>query len=273
MPISSHIHQFVSAPMIALLQSEWQAAKTTLEFIENVGFSSSGNSEESHYGEVKTVTFHYKQPDTGRQMELEIPLLSLIPIPYLQVSEAAFDFGMMIRPRKSGSATSERFISELTSRSTRGKKNLEMNVQVVQAPLPAGLQHLLQQVQTQAQEVAIGQMTLEPTSSPLDFKGEEEVTVKMEVQVFDAQGIPKEGVYIAASYVRVLTDWGSYQPDDFDYSNQKHLHTQEDGKLRFTFTLRKSELGQSTPDHVQVMVQLPPEEDSLHATALVPLTY
>jgi len=132
--------------MLAILQSEWQAARATLDFIEDVGFSDLSEDEESHMGAVKTITFHYKQAGSEQDMELEIPLLSLIPIPYLNISEAQYDMRMMIRPRKSSSASTGSFFSELTSEHSKSRQNLNIQVQLAQASLPSGIQYLLQKV-------------------------------------------------------------------------------------------------------------------------------
>ena len=132
--------------MLALLESEWQAAQATLDFVTSVGFN--GNEEEDNYGEVRTIRFHYEEPNTGQRKEIEVPVLSLVPIPYLKVAEAEFDFGMNLSKSKhqSGGQMIDQFKGELSSSHTAKRKNLSVKVKLNQVRLPQGLQQMLRQV-------------------------------------------------------------------------------------------------------------------------------
>jgi len=96
------LYQIFGAPLSAMVDAEIQAAQTTIEFIERVGFvhdpSESANSEH-HYGDLKTVTFKYTKTGVGGKtldFQVEIPVLSLVPIPAIQISDARIDFAVEI---------------------------------------------------------------------------------------------------------------------------------------------------------------------------------
>lgn len=86
------LHELLSAPMVAMIQADAQAARATLEFIETVGFladaSAPGGSDESR---LRMARFRYKKLDengTVAEFVAEVPVLSLVPVPALQIKEA-----------------------------------------------------------------------------------------------------------------------------------------------------------------------------------------
>jgi len=99
------LFQIMGAPILALVQAEAQAAQATAEFIERVGFISSEDDppenarDVDHIGQLRMFTFHYQKPGASGGMEtfqVQIPLLSLVPIPSVQVKEAEFEFDVHI---------------------------------------------------------------------------------------------------------------------------------------------------------------------------------
>jgi len=99
------LYQIMGAPVLALVQAEAQAAQATAEFIERVGFVVSEDDglddarDVDHIGQLRMFTFHYQKPGaTGgmQDFQVQIPLLSLIPIPSVQVKEAEIEFDVHI---------------------------------------------------------------------------------------------------------------------------------------------------------------------------------
>lgn len=95
------LYQIIGAPLLALVQAETQAAKATAHFIEHVGFDSSETTGDElfHYGNLKVVTFRYSKLDVGGKenvVEIEVPVLSIVPIPALQIREAQIDFAVEV---------------------------------------------------------------------------------------------------------------------------------------------------------------------------------
>lgn len=107
----------IGGPMTAAVQAQLQAAMTTVDFITAVGFkhpppatppaTPSGNAE---VGEVRTVTFSYVKKSEAADAEssevvLTVPLLTIVPIPYLKIDELSIDFTANITEAQSYSLT------------------------------------------------------------------------------------------------------------------------------------------------------------------------
>lgn len=86
------LHELLSAPMVAMIQADAQAARATLEFIETVGFladaSAPGGADDNR---LRMARFRYKKLDENgavAEFVAEVPVLSLVPVPALQIKEA-----------------------------------------------------------------------------------------------------------------------------------------------------------------------------------------
>jgi hypothetical protein len=97
------LYQIIGAPLLALVQGESQAAQATARFIQEIGFEQPEDEESRddllQYGRLKVVTFRYSKTGVGgnvTHLEVEIPVLSIIPIPALQIREADIDFAVEI---------------------------------------------------------------------------------------------------------------------------------------------------------------------------------
>ena len=93
--------QLIAQPLLATMQAEIESAKNFVAFFKEYGL------EESNEGETggkktgfKMLTFSYTQqnPTTGKLDEyvVQVPLLSLIPLPLLQIDSAEFDFDIRL---------------------------------------------------------------------------------------------------------------------------------------------------------------------------------
>lgn len=89
-------------PMKAVVDANAYAATSALDFIIRFGFTDDGEpgSEASRkLGALRMVTFSYTYVDEHgkrRLIEVSIPVLSLIPIPMLEVKLAHFDYSIRI---------------------------------------------------------------------------------------------------------------------------------------------------------------------------------
>jgi hypothetical protein len=89
------LYQIIGAPLLALVQAETQAAQATANFIQQVGFY----DDEEGISRLKVVTFRYSKTGVdGNPIEfvVEIPVLSIVPIPTISVREATIDFAVEI---------------------------------------------------------------------------------------------------------------------------------------------------------------------------------
>lgn len=99
------LYQLMGAPLYALIQAETYAANATADFIERVGFEpqqpENGGSKLPHedMGRLRTISFQQERRTAEGQpatYKVEVPLLSILPIPALQVKEADLEFYVKI---------------------------------------------------------------------------------------------------------------------------------------------------------------------------------
>ena len=98
---ATFLYQIFSAPLMATVKAEELAAKTAFNFIKEVGFSGPG-TENDNLGNLRMVTFSYQDltiedgEPVAREVIIKLPLLSLFPLPLLQVQDANFKFDVRI---------------------------------------------------------------------------------------------------------------------------------------------------------------------------------
>lgn len=168
------LYQLMGAPLQALVEAETNAAFATARFIREVGFSKKivqdGEKDIEDFGELRLVTFKHERIDQDgqkRTYKVEVPLLSLVPIPALQIKDADLDFFVKIIDSPKITETTERQemekkelfqgFSESPPRELKGmigrsqtdvsrKSALDMQIKVKirmeQADIPAGLGRL-----------------------------------------------------------------------------------------------------------------------------------
>lgn len=100
MPLTiTNLYEMIGAPLVAMVQGESLAAQAAAEFIETVGFVPPAGSPTDNYGKLRMVTFSYLKQDINGQaevVEMQLPVLSLVPIPLLQIAEGEIEFGVKI---------------------------------------------------------------------------------------------------------------------------------------------------------------------------------
>ncbi|MCK5002571.1 MAG: DUF2589 domain-containing protein [Gammaproteobacteria bacterium] len=164
-------HQIIGSPLLAMVQGQAQAAQATAEFIERIGFKqvkAKDGAEGDNLGELRMVTFSYQKPDDAgnpQTYEIEIPLLSLIPIPGIQIKEGELEFNIKVNDIQSSNISTAlnspnaeegdwlspsrvefRAAMGQMKTSTSGKQSSELQMKVKmkveQAEIPAGLSQL-----------------------------------------------------------------------------------------------------------------------------------
>jgi hypothetical protein len=82
----------IGGPMNAAVRAQALAAQTSIDFIRSVGFKPDEDGELTD--DVRTVNFRYSRNEEGeeRNFELTVPLLTIVPIPYLRIDEMTIDF-------------------------------------------------------------------------------------------------------------------------------------------------------------------------------------
>jgi hypothetical protein len=169
--------------MKAAIEAQALAAKTTVDFIEKVGFIPKDQNQDMMFmdetkdadaGEVRNVTFKYKKADENgnqKDVELSVPILSIVPIPYIRIDEMTIDFtaklndtienttktGFKLDASVSGaykswwSPVSLEFRTAMSFESQQASKSkfvreytMNIHVKAVQDDMPAGLAKILE---------------------------------------------------------------------------------------------------------------------------------
>lgn len=171
--VSIPFRHLIGAPLTAVIQAQAQAAQTTIEFIERVGFNPDAN-DPTKLGDMRTVTFDYtklKEDGTETQVALTVPVLSIVPIPYIRVESCDINFTAKITEVETeevktavavGAEVKGEFSSWLspvrlefkatfsyhrnTASTSKFEKEyqVQVNVHAVQDDMPAGLSKILQ---------------------------------------------------------------------------------------------------------------------------------
>ena len=88
--------QLIGAPLCAAVDASLQLAESTADFIRNAGFDDAGN--------VRTVAFGYQRFSDNRdgtgsleEMQVNVPLLAVVPVPNLQVDEVNLLFDIEVK--------------------------------------------------------------------------------------------------------------------------------------------------------------------------------
>jgi len=87
----------LGGPLNAAVEAQATAARTSADFITQVAFDQDGN--------VRSVTFKYEKD--GQATNLVVPILTIVPIPYLRIETLDIDFTANISASTSSRDTSE----------------------------------------------------------------------------------------------------------------------------------------------------------------------
>ncbi len=163
----------IGGPLLAVIKAQAQSAQTSVDFIKSVGFNASD-------GLPTMVTFKYDKPVEQRDAAgnvtgtipktyaLTVPILTMLPVPYIRVEEVTIDFNAKINSVVETTSTSssdlnaslsvkggwgpvsaELKCSYSTKKSTSATEKTErtyslaIHVRAVQDELPAGLEKVL----------------------------------------------------------------------------------------------------------------------------------
>jgi len=96
----------LTGPLVALVKAEFKAAMTTAHFVINVGFKSTAAAQNGTakslgdtVGDPVIIRFSYPEQQVfglSNKRVLEVPLLTMLPIPMLRIQEATVEFNVHI---------------------------------------------------------------------------------------------------------------------------------------------------------------------------------
>ncbi|MDJ0658197.1 MAG: DUF2589 domain-containing protein [Crocosphaera sp.] len=103
----------IGGPLGAAVDAQAQSAKTTIDFIQNVGLTGPPDNRKA----IQVEFIYYAD---GREAKLIVPLLTILPIPYLAVDEVTIDFKASIN------ASSSTYQENSTQEETAAKGSAEV---------------------------------------------------------------------------------------------------------------------------------------------------
>lgn len=162
------LQQLIAGPLIATIDADTQSAQKYLDYLVKIAFEE--YPETGGIGKLRQLTFSYTEQDVNgtHKRTVNIPLLTLVPLPLLHVEEADFDFDITILDAlteskeerfsiEDGKGVKQQGNGELKMRaslapqqgSSKGElqqslaANMKVKVKMRQADMPAGLSNLL----------------------------------------------------------------------------------------------------------------------------------
>lgn len=129
--------RIIGGPMVAAIQAQSLAAQATVNFIKEVGFTRPSGSDENNLdasgdmGSVRNVTFKYtrkRAEGSGsgnaageEEVSLTVPLLTIVPIPYIRIDEMSIQFTANITEQQEFEASTSANTSVATDTSINFK--------------------------------------------------------------------------------------------------------------------------------------------------------
>ncbi|HEV8073130.1 MAG TPA: DUF2589 domain-containing protein [Opitutaceae bacterium] len=98
--------QLIGAPLIAAVDAQGMAAMETVNFIQAVGFTTTGSGNTAS-SSPQMITFTYSKTSSGAQTNftLTVPLLTIVPIPFLRITTMTIDFTANIQADSSSTVS------------------------------------------------------------------------------------------------------------------------------------------------------------------------
>jgi hypothetical protein len=186
---SIDFQSMIGGPLNAVIKAQAQSAQTSVDFIKSVGFNADDAAVDP--GMPTMVTFTYDKPIestdangvvivTPTKFTMTVPILTMLPIPFIRVEDVTIDFNAKINSvSESSTASSKELNASLavkggwgpvsaelkcsysTKKSTASSSKIErtysliIHVRAVQDELPAGMEKLLGILENSIQEVKV----------------------------------------------------------------------------------------------------------------------
>ena len=161
------LSQLIGAPIHALIDAEAQAALSTANFIQAVGFQNSKQGND--LGDLRMATFRHQMKGSDGEnkfVQVDIPFISMLPIPTLQIRDAELEYTVKVLGTETSMENTRNMLkyagledsplieqpavmraSLAPERSNTRSRSLDMlvkmKVNVEQSDIPAGLSRFL----------------------------------------------------------------------------------------------------------------------------------
>lgn len=137
----------IGAPLMACIKAQQASAQATWEAIREIGFEKPDTADpaSTKEEEVAMVSFLFQQ--NGFTRKISVPLLTLIPIPYMQIDSVDLKFRADMSTSSDGSIKAK-YSNTMDSEAARTSKynvtnEIDINIHATTSGMPAGIAKLL----------------------------------------------------------------------------------------------------------------------------------
>ena len=122
------LENLIGSPLVAAVKAQNLAARTTVDFVNAVGFNENADGTK----EPVNVTFTYQEGDQNRH--IIVPLITILPIPYLRLDDVNINFkASIVATGDEGQSTSAQLDAKQEAELKVGYGPYSANVQAVVA--------------------------------------------------------------------------------------------------------------------------------------------
>lgn len=170
-------NRILGAPLSACVNAQEEAAQATLQYLNEVVFTQTGDDDSSL--EPVTVSFYFES--AGQVHRIVMPLLLIVPVPYLQIDRVDLTFQatvtesrmnhdkrkLSLKAKYSAPGDSAE-VSKETKAEYMNKRCIDINLSVTSADMPMGISKLLEIFNNQLVEVKPDEPEVLPEPKPAE---------------------------------------------------------------------------------------------------------
>lgn len=168
-------NRILGAPLSACVNAQEEAAQATLQYLNEVVFTQAGDDDSSL--EPVTVSFYFES--AGQVHRIVMPLLLIVPVPYLQIDRVDLTFQATVTESRMNHDTRKLSlkakysapgdsaeVSNETKAEYMNKRCIDINLSVTSADMPMGISKLLEIFNNQLVEVKPDEPEVLPEPTP-----------------------------------------------------------------------------------------------------------
>ena len=170
-------NRILGAPLSACVNAQEEAAQATLQYINEVVFTQAGDDDSCL--EPVTVSFYFES--AGQVHRIVMPLLLIVPVPYLQIDRVDLTFQATVTESRMNHDTRKLSlkakysapgdsaeVSKETKAEYMNKRCIDINLSVTSADMPMGISKLLEIFNNQLVEVKPDEPEVLPEPTPAE---------------------------------------------------------------------------------------------------------
>lgn len=170
-------NRILGAPLSACVNAQEEAAQATLQYLNEVVFTQAGDDDSSL--EPVTVSFYFESG--GQVHRIVMPLLLIVPVPYLQIDRVDLTFQATVTESRMNHDTRKLSlkakysapgdsaeVSKETKAEYMNKRCIDINLSVTSADMPMGISKLLEIFNNQLVEVKPDEPEVLPEPTPTE---------------------------------------------------------------------------------------------------------